>query len=146
MTTWHEDTIDTVHAADVTRIASLRVTEGEPDGQQIDWNLGRITAISRRPRPDDSDLYEIWPTHLHTIIRIPAGTPVRFTLLPATPQPSPPATPQPSPPATPQPVPPPPPTAPAPTPPRAPAPWLAQPQQADQRAYPPPTDPPYPGT
>lgn len=39
MTTWHKTTIDTVHAADVTRIASLRVTEGEPDGQQIDWNL-----------------------------------------------------------------------------------------------------------
>ncbi|MGW1362948.1 hypothetical protein ACWCQP_36770 [Streptomyces chartreusis] len=137
MTTWHEDTIDTLHAADVTRIASLHVTEGEPDGQQIDWNLGRITAISRRPRPDDSDLYEIWPTHLHTIIRIPAGTPVRFSLLPDAQQPAPPATQQP--------VPPPPPAAPAP-PPRAPAPWLTHAHQADQGAYPPPTGPPYPGT
>ncbi|MGW6792400.1 hypothetical protein [Streptomyces chartreusis] len=138
MTTWHETTIDTVHAADITRIASLRVTEGEPDGQRIDWNLGPITAISRRPRPDDTDLYEIWPTHLHTIIRIPAGTPARYTLHPDTPQPPPPATPQP--------VPPPPPPAPAPAPPRAPAPWLTHTPHTDQRPYPPPTGPPYPGT
>ncbi|WP_331748971.1 hypothetical protein [Streptomyces chartreusis] len=138
MTTWHETTIDTVHATDITRIASLRVTEGEPDGQTIDWSLGPITAISRRPRPGDKDLYEIWPTHLHTIIRIPAGTPVRFTLLPNTPQLPPPATPQP--------VPPTPPTAPTQAPPRTPAPWLAQPHQADQRTYPPPTGQPHPGT
>ncbi|MFJ1874163.1 hypothetical protein [Streptomyces chartreusis] len=138
MTTWHEDTIDTVHAADVTRIASLRVTEGEPDGQTIEWSLGPITAISRRLRPGDTDLYEIWPTHLHTIIRIPAGIPVRFTLLPDTPQVPPPAAPQP--------VPPPPGTAPAPTPPRAPAPWLAHTPQADQGVYPPPTGQPYPHT
>ncbi|MFE7446114.1 hypothetical protein ACFU7X_37335 [Streptomyces chartreusis] len=146
MTTWHESTIDTLHTTDITRIATLRVTEGEPDGQRIDWNLGPITATSRRPRPEDTDLYEIWPTHLHTIIRVPAGTPVRFTLLPTTPQlPTPTTLQPPPPPAAPAPPPPAPPAS-APPLPRAPAPWLTPTPQTGRPAYPPPTGQPYPGT
>ncbi|MGW2109934.1 hypothetical protein [Streptomyces sp. NPDC001948] len=135
----HETTIETAYAAGVTRIASLELTEGEPDGQTIDWSLGPITAMNRRPRPGDKDIYEIWPTGLHTIIRVEAGTPVRFTVLPDTPQ-TPPA---PRHPDTPHPQ-----TTthqqPPATAPRPPAPWLTQNPPANHTNYPPPTIPPYP--
>ena len=138
MTTPHEATIDTVYAAGAPRIASLRITEGEPDGQTIDWSLGPITAISRRPRPAGKDLYEIWPTGLHTVIRVEAGTPAHFTLQPDTLQPPPaphhPATPPP------QPIPQQPQAAPG----RAP--WLPQHPAPHHTTYPPPTGQPYPPT
>ncbi|MFI1203553.1 hypothetical protein ACH4VR_29675 [Streptomyces sp. NPDC020883] len=91
MTTPPHDTIETAYAAGAPRIASLEVTEGEPDGTPITWNLGPIAAFARRPRAGESDLYEIWPKDLPTIIRIPAGTPVRFTLHPQAPSTPPPA-------------------------------------------------------
>ncbi|GAA1193650.1 hypothetical protein [Streptomyces rhizosphaericus] len=73
-------TIETAYAAGAARIATLEVTETEPDGNPVNWSLGPIVAIARRPRTGEDDLFEIWPLHLPTIIRVPAGTPVHFTL------------------------------------------------------------------
>ncbi|MFD9484117.1 hypothetical protein [Streptomyces sp. NPDC059991] len=137
MTTPTATTIEALHTLPVTRIATLRLTEGEPDATHTEWNLGPITAIARHPRAPDPDLYEIWPSGLHTIIRVPHGTPVHYTL---TPDPHPTPIPAPA-----QPVhhqtdpgtrPTPPTGAPRPAPP-----WLTHPPAAEPH-YPPPTGQP----